>query len=218
MQSDREMVAQNFLVEYVEPDGMDMLEVGCGDGTVTALVADWAQSYVAIDTDPDKLVEAEVRVPGVAFLQGDGEALDFPDESFDVVLFTLSLHHMQADVALLEARRVLRPGGRVVVLEPVPFSEKGRVCAVFRDEAVDHAQAQQAIADGPLSVVRRDLFRTELVYDDAQEFMDTLYAHFEEDEDDDLTHLALSELDEKRYDEPLTVFDDLLIILLERTE
>lgn len=281
MRSDRDAVIQKFLVEFAAPDGMDVLEIGCGDGRVAAGLAGWAASYVGLDADPAALAEAQARVPDAAFVEGQGEALDFADESFDVVLFTLCLHRMDAEAALAEARRVLRPGGRVVVLEPVPFSEVGRARAVLRDDAPDHAQAQQAMAQGPLPVVRRELFRTTLEFEDAGEFLDFLFADYadpededmdwgagfpdgpgpglrgqhggdfdddDEDADDDadreeeqdgaddaadeddgddeddswrdpdLEHLVLSELGPKGGDAPLTLFDDLLVVLLARVD
>ncbi len=218
MRTERDEIIQTFLLEYVEPDGKDVLEVGCGAGRITALLSDWAASWVGLDVDAGRLAEAEARVPGVAFIEGDGEALDFPDGSFDVVLFSLSLHHMDAEAALWEAHRVLRPGGRVVVLEPVPFSEAGRVCAHFRDDEGAHEQAQRAMAEGPLPVARRDLFRTEWVFDDEWELAAFLFRHFEEDEDEDLAHVALSELGDKRGDRPLTVQDDLLAVLLAKVD
>jgi SAM-dependent methyltransferase len=263
MRSDRDAVIQKFLVEFAAPDGTDVLEIGCGDGRVAAGLAGWAASYVGLDADPAALAEAETRVPDATFVEGRGEALDFADESFDVVLFTLCLHRMDAEAALDEARRVLRPGGRVVVLEPVPFSEVGRARAVLRDDEADHARAQQAIAEGPLPVVRRELFRTTLEFDDPGEFLDFLFEDYvdpdgfddldtfdggapawgagfpeepgrctgagsdgEDDEDDwdaserdpDLEHLVLSELGPKGGDVPLTLFDDLLVVLLARVD
>lgn len=208
------MIAQKFLVEFAEPDGKDVLEIGCGDGRLTAMLADWAESYVAVDSNADKLAEAEARVPGVAFVQGNAEALDFSDESFDVVLFTLSLHHVDAWAALGEARRVLRQGGRVVVLEPVPFSEMGKIIAMFNDETEGHRQAQEALADGPMPEVRRELFRTEMTWDDAQEMTDYLFDRHKVDYDEDLAYLAEKELGDKRYDAPLLMQYDMLIVML----
>jgi SAM-dependent methyltransferase len=253
MRSDRDAVIQRFLVEFAEPDGMDILEVGCADGRVAAGLAGWAASYVGLDADPRALAEARARVPDATFVEGRGEELDFADESFDVVLFTLCLHRMDADAALAEARRVLRPGGRVVVLEPVPFSEAGRARAVLRDDEADHALVQQAIADGPMPVVRRELFRTTLEFEDSGECLDFLFdwcagqgadaewdldfpggpapggpgsggqgADDEQDEEDcrdpDLEHLVLSALGAKGGEAPLTLFDDLLVVLLARVD
>ena len=44
MHSDRDAVIQKFLVEFAAPDGMDVLEIGCGDGRVAAGLAGWAAS------------------------------------------------------------------------------------------------------------------------------------------------------------------------------
>jgi ubiquinone/menaquinone biosynthesis C-methylase UbiE len=57
------------------------------------------------------------------FFEGSAEALTWPESTFDVAMFTLSLHHMDFDImpaAIDEAIRVLRPGGTVIFLEPMP--------------------------------------------------------------------------------------------------
>lgn len=86
--------AQKVTVEkvqhYVNLRDKDVLEIGCGDGRLTALFADITQSLVAIDPDVERLAQAEARIPGVDFKVGSGEHLEFADESFDVIIFTLS--------------------------------------------------------------------------------------------------------------------------------
>ena len=155
---DEAQIAQKFLVSFMEPDDVDVLEVGCGDGRITSQLAGWPASYAAVDTDIDKLEEARTRVPDVAFSECPAEALDFPDDSFDVVLFSMSLHHTDPVRALAEAHRVLRLGGRAVVLEPVAFSEAERCIAPLMDETPAYKRAQEAMADSEFTEVRRELF------------------------------------------------------------
>ncbi|MET9435125.1 methyltransferase domain-containing protein [Streptomyces sp. NPDC006551] len=109
-----------YLVPELRP-GLDVLDVGCGPGTITAdLAALVAPGRVtAVDAAEDVLdraraVAAERGVRNVEFAVADVHALDFPDDSFDVVHAHQVLQHVGDPVrALREMRRVCRPGGLV---------------------------------------------------------------------------------------------------------
>ncbi|MFE9859562.1 class I SAM-dependent methyltransferase [Streptomyces sp. NPDC005780] len=101
--------------------GMSVLDVGCGPGTITAdLAALVAPGRVtAVDTTREILAQAadaasERGLENVEFAVADVHALDFPDDSFDVVHAHQVLQHVGDPVqALREMRRVCRPGGIV---------------------------------------------------------------------------------------------------------
>ncbi|MFF8919235.1 methyltransferase domain-containing protein [Streptomyces sp. NPDC015032] len=109
-----------YLIDELRP-GMTVLDVGCGPGTITAdLAALVAPGRVtAVDTTREILaLAAEVTVErgldNVGFAIADVHALDFPDDSFDVVHAHQVLQHVGDPVqALREMRRVCRPGGIV---------------------------------------------------------------------------------------------------------
>ncbi|MFE7427176.1 class I SAM-dependent methyltransferase [Streptomyces sp. NPDC057545] len=109
-----------YLVGELRP-GMTVLDVGCGPGTITAdLAALVAPGQVtAVDTSREVLdraaeVAAERGLDGIEFATADVHALDFPDDSFDVVHAHQVLQHVTDPVrALREMRRVCRPGGIV---------------------------------------------------------------------------------------------------------
>ncbi|MFJ9428165.1 methyltransferase domain-containing protein [Streptomyces sp. NPDC101490] len=109
---------------YLLPElraGLDVLDVGCGPGTITAdLAALVAPGRVtAVDAAGDVLAKArgvaeERGLRNVEFTVADVHALDFPDDSFDVVHAHQVLQHVGDPVrALREMRRVCRPGGVV---------------------------------------------------------------------------------------------------------
>jgi ubiquinone/menaquinone biosynthesis C-methylase UbiE len=99
--------------------GQDLLDVGCGPGTITLdLAARVAPGRVlGVDASAEVVEEAErlrvaAGVEGVRFAVGDAYALDHADASFDVVHAHQLLQHLTDPVAALrEMRRVLRPGG-----------------------------------------------------------------------------------------------------------
>lgn len=109
-----------YLIGELRP-GMSVLDVGCGPGTITAdLAALVAPGPVtAVDTTREILDQAaevarERDLANVEFTTADVHALDFPDDSFDVVHAHQVLQHVGDPVqALREMRRVCRPGGVV---------------------------------------------------------------------------------------------------------
>lgn len=100
--------------------GMNMLDVACGTGAVTrAAVEILAGRGRACGVDPSEGMLAEARKSVTAeFHPGHAEALPFPDQSFDFLSMGYALRHV-ADLnrAFAEYHRVLRPEGRLLILE-----------------------------------------------------------------------------------------------------
>lgn len=94
--------------------GMVALDVGCGPGSLTEVLAQrlGPAAVTAVDPSPPFVAECGARFPGVEVTSSSAEALPFPDGSFDVVLAQLVLHFV-ADPAAAgrEFRRVVRDGG-----------------------------------------------------------------------------------------------------------
>lgn len=107
--------------------GERMLDVGCGTGVLALLAAEAtgpAGEVVGIDPAPRMIAiaRAKARETGSAaqFKLGVIERLPFEDASFEVVLSSLMLHHLPSEVkraGLQEVYRVLKPGGRLVVVD-----------------------------------------------------------------------------------------------------
>ena len=107
--------------------GESVLDIGCGTGTLAIAasrrVGPTGQVY-GIDASPEMLARAvkKARRAGVeiALQNGVVEALPFPDGKFDAVLSTMMLHHLGPKSRLAcvrEARRVLKPGGRILAVD-----------------------------------------------------------------------------------------------------
>lgn len=101
--------------------GRSVLDIGCGDGTLTLLMVDSGAAHVTgCDTDLRMITRARAKkVNGnirIDFLAARAEALPFMDSTFDIVTCVAVLSFISdADIAIQEMVRVLRPGGRLVI-------------------------------------------------------------------------------------------------------
>ena len=110
------------LTEVLALSGKDVLEIGCGGGTRSLEIAAVCQSLTGIDPSEADISEARNRgITNTKFALGTADNLEFPDNSFDVVIYTLSFHHVPKElmqVSIDEALRVLKPQGSIVFFEP----------------------------------------------------------------------------------------------------
>jgi SAM-dependent methyltransferase len=101
--------------------GCRVLDVGCGPGSVLEQLARrFDVEGVGIDASPKMIEVARSEAPDIEFHVGWAEDLPFPDAIFDAVVSRMVVHHLDRPRAFAEMRRVLRPGGRVVVTTTDP--------------------------------------------------------------------------------------------------
>ncbi len=107
--------------------GESVLDVGCGTGTL-AITAKWhvgrTGKVIGIDASPEMIARARGKAartaPDVDFQIAAAEALPFSEATFDVVLSTTMLHCLPEDArrrSVREMRRVLKPGGRLLIVD-----------------------------------------------------------------------------------------------------
>ena len=120
--------------------GKRALDIACGDGYGSAVLAETAAEVVGVDISAETVSSARAKYldrPRLSFVEGDCRHLPFADGEFDVVVSFETIEHITAqEDFILEVRRVLRPGGVFIVStpnqpvyaleskEPNPFHEK----------------------------------------------------------------------------------------------
>jgi ArsR family transcriptional regulator len=108
---------------------LDVADLGCGDGHLTIEAATWARRVYAVDRSAAVLQRARAlaRKQGarnIVWKRGEIERVPLPDASVDVALLSQALHHASDPaLALAEAVRVLRPGGRALLLDLRPHDQ-----------------------------------------------------------------------------------------------
>ncbi len=148
-------------------DGAQVLELGCGAAEKTRLIAEKTPVSSIIAAEVDEIQHQKnlqiKDLDKVTFKAFGAEAIDEPDQSFDIVLMFKSLHHVpldQLDAAFQEIHRVLKPGGLAYISEPVfagPFNE---IMRVYHDEEAVRLAAFEAVNRS----VSRGLFQLESEY------------------------------------------------------
>lgn len=99
--------------------GKKVLEFGCGTGLFTRAFVETGAELTGLDLSPDLIAEAAQKpAKNIIYMVGDVERPDFPEASFDAVVGSSILHHVNAEVALRAAHKVLKPGSRVAFAEP----------------------------------------------------------------------------------------------------
>lgn len=109
------------LLGYESASGLDVLDVGCGQGIDLVEFARAGAAVTGLDLTPRHVELARAHLAALdldgTVVEGDSEEMPFPDRSFDRVTSNGVLHHTpRIDLALAEARRVLRPGGDARVI------------------------------------------------------------------------------------------------------
>jgi ubiquinone/menaquinone biosynthesis C-methylase UbiE len=108
-----------MLTGHVHP-GQKVLELGCGTGYFTRSLASTGAEITAIDISPDLLEVARRDCPhaNITFEIQNAYALSYSAETFDYVVGSSVLHHLEIDAAIREIHRVTKVGGGIYFTEP----------------------------------------------------------------------------------------------------
>lgn len=168
----------------VQFSGKAVLEIGCGKGHYTKQLARTAGYVTAIDPDEESIGIAVVQndLDTIFYQIGSAVVLDFKDETFDIVVFTLSLHHvpdLEMITAINEAIRVVKSDGYIVFLEPATdgtfFEAEIMFDACDGDERKEKELAHNAIISHPhLEHIRELDDRTVFEFDSVEDFIQAL--------------------------------------------
>jgi ubiquinone/menaquinone biosynthesis C-methylase UbiE len=177
--------ARRTLVEQaaLEP-GHRVLDVGCGTGTLLVLIKRLHPQVDAVGLDPDTRALGHARRKAeragitLKLNQGFADALPYPDAHFDRVFSSFMFHHLERDQKpqmLSEIRRVLKPGGRLELVDfAAPEQSHSRIARLLPfhkhlhdniDESILALITGAGLADARIALRRPKLFGDVLFYE-----------------------------------------------------
>ena len=209
MLRDPENIESNFIDKILNPSAGDVIEIGCGDGHLTAKLLNISDTILALDPDPDSIEKARYLLEkGVKLVLGSGENIPLPDDSVDTVVFSLSLHHHPApENALAQARRVLKEQGRILVLEPVAGTDLNTLFRIIHDEDDAYDRAIAAISQCGLKVAKQGLYSFAGRFEDFEEMVNHLYSHFDLEPEESQVKAMENILGSRAKERPLDIQD-----------
>lgn len=213
---DREDIAVSRIIAHAGTTNIRLLEIGCGDGRITRGLHASHERLVAIDPDEAAITRAREQSPTIDFRVGSGESLDCLEEHFDVIVFSLSLHHQNGAKALRQVETALRPGGKVLVLEPTISSQISQLGFLFENESAALEEAVEQIHDSNFDIVLREEITTTWLFENIEELHDWIFDYYQQPRSHEKLHRIGEFLGEKIHDRPIILSDTLTLFELSR--
>jgi ubiquinone/menaquinone biosynthesis C-methylase UbiE len=202
--------------EFVDLSDRDMLEIGCGDGRLSSLLAKKVRNLTAIDPDKAMINLARRDINGVDFRVGHGESLEFNDKSYDIIVFSYSLHHQDCVKALDEAKRVLRDKGIILIIEPSTDGEYTQIVSIFEEDEKDRLNTTLSfIKSGNVEISREEVYFVNYPFKDDKELYQHFMSRYMIENDADSAEKINALLGNKMSVRPIVIKDKVNIILQE---
>lgn len=126
--------------------GLRVADMGAGAGAITRRLAKLGGDVTGVEPNPEAAARALESGGGPSYVVAPAETTGLRGGAFDLVFFSNSLHHAEdMGAALAEARRLLRDGGRIAIMEPEADDPLYPALKLVDDEKPLYAAAQRAI-------------------------------------------------------------------------
>ena len=109
-----------FLISQIPESCRNILEIGCGTGAFSRLLAKRAEKVIALDLSPQMIRLARENsklYPNIDFIESDVMTYQLPDDHFDGIASLTTLHHLPMTDILKKIKKTLKPGGTLVCLD-----------------------------------------------------------------------------------------------------
>lgn len=239
MRIDPQKKEERLLKRLVNLKEKVVLEIGCGDGRISFLLAPLSKKFIGIDVEPKVIIEATRKIPGdlrekLEFRTGFGHQINLPSESIDTILMVLTLHEIALQYqgpTLKEAWRVLKEKGQLFIADPLPFGQVQRLYDVVNRQiilfnhpvAVKHSQEALKIfiKQGWFRLVKKTNLRSDWHFDSFVELYQFIQEEYSsevnwDDKNCQILKKGLERVVGKAEDKPIVVWDEMKVYVLKK--
>ena len=156
-------------------------DIGCGSGALAAALVKRGFDVIGVDPQADLIAAARARVPQARFVAAPAEDMPLDEGVVDAAVILNALHHLPReamDAGLSGALRIVRPGGRLAVIEPLARGSFFRAMRPVDDETEIRALALAALerlkASGAAEPLLEETYEVTTRFDDLAGFLDYL--------------------------------------------
>lgn len=173
-------IEEIYLIETLNLNNKKILELGCGNATMTKKIASngFGREIIACEVDEiQHKKNLELNIENIEFKLCGAQNIDIEDDSIDFIFMFKSFHHIPKELmsqALNEIKRVLKPNGMAYISEPLFQGKQNELIAVFHDEEQVRIDAFEAIKESvqkeQFKLFREIFFQTEVIYESFEDF------------------------------------------------
>jgi len=175
-----ETLNEHHLIETLNLNDKVILELGCGDASMTQKIAlcGYDRNIIACEVDEKQHKKnLELDLDNVYFILSAAQDIKLKNNSVDMVFMFKSFHHIPKEhmkKALSEIKRVLKPSGLAYISEPLYAGAQNELVSIFHDEKQVRIDAFEAIRDSVLrqefKLFRELFFHSEVSYKNFEDF------------------------------------------------
>lgn len=170
------------ILDVVDVRDKTVIDIGCGTGDVARWLAEQGATVIGVDqVDMIEKAKNAGEWDNVSFLEGGGENIPADDNHADIVLFLASLHHVPVDEmpkAFEETRRVLKPGGHALFIEPIIECSYYLITSLAEEETEIRQHAYLAIKEAVkkgFDKGKEDFFYIERSFEDYENLLNVFF-------------------------------------------
>lgn len=171
---------EKYLVESFNLNNKIILELGCGNASMTKKIAQngFDRKIIAYEIDEiQHKKNAHENINNIDFILGKAQEIKLEDESVDMIFLFKSFHHIPKNdmyKSLIEMKRVLKKNGLIYISEPLFQGEQNHLVSLFHDEEQVRIDAfdtiQRFVENQQMKLFKEIFFQTEVFYKDFKDF------------------------------------------------
>lgn len=175
-----ETIEEIYLIETLNLDNKKILELGCGNASMTKKIAQNGTNRKIYACEIDEIQHKKnlmQNVENIEFLFNGAQDIPLEDESIDIIFMFKSFHHIPKELmtkSLKEIKRVLKPNALAYISEPLFYGEQNELIAMFHDEEEVRKNAFEAIKKSVMNddfkLFKEIFFQTEITYENFKDF------------------------------------------------